>query len=132
MMAFGSKLGVCGAMEAQPNVDPPISDHCSQAQGARAAAQVQDGALGPGAHNYNQQKHAVFGGETACGRAESQLDGAAAEKYQLEGVAANLACAIYKIVWCPPCVQLKELKQELGALRVAKVTGGAPNKLSKM
>jgi large subunit ribosomal protein L35e len=28
--------------------------------------------------------------------------------------------------------QLKELKQELGALRVAKVTGGAPNKLSKM
>ena len=29
-------------------------------------------------------------------------------------------------------VQLKELKQELGALRVAKVTGGAPNKLSKM
>jgi hypothetical protein len=30
------------------------------------------------------------------------------------------------------CPQLKELKQELGALRVAKVTGGAPNKLSKM
>jgi len=29
-------------------------------------------------------------------------------------------------------VQLKELKQELGALRVAKVTGGALNKLSKM
>lgn len=29
-------------------------------------------------------------------------------------------------------LQLKELKQELGALRVAKVTGGAPNKLSKM
>ena len=29
-------------------------------------------------------------------------------------------------------VQLKDLKQELGALRVAKVTGGAPNKLSKM
>lgn len=28
--------------------------------------------------------------------------------------------------------QLKELKIELGALRVAKVTGGAPNKLSKM
>ncbi|KAK9790366.1 hypothetical protein WJX73_010050 [Symbiochloris irregularis] len=28
--------------------------------------------------------------------------------------------------------QLKELKQELGALRVAKVTGGAPNKLSKI
>jgi large subunit ribosomal protein L35e len=28
--------------------------------------------------------------------------------------------------------QLKDLKQELGALRVAKVTGGAPNKLSKM
>ncbi len=28
--------------------------------------------------------------------------------------------------------QLKEFKQELGALRVAKVTGGAPNKLSKM
>ena len=28
--------------------------------------------------------------------------------------------------------QLRELKQELGALRVAKVTGGAPNKLSKM
>jgi large subunit ribosomal protein L35e len=27
---------------------------------------------------------------------------------------------------------LKDLKQELGALRVAKVTGGAPNKLSKM
>ena len=29
-------------------------------------------------------------------------------------------------------LQLKDLKQELGALRVAKVTGGAPNKLSKM
>ena len=29
-------------------------------------------------------------------------------------------------------MQLKELKQELSALRVAKVTGGAPNKLSKM
>ena len=28
--------------------------------------------------------------------------------------------------------QLKELKTELGGLRVAKVTGGAPNKLSKM
>ncbi|EIE24848.1 hypothetical protein COCSUDRAFT_28397 [Coccomyxa subellipsoidea C-169] len=28
--------------------------------------------------------------------------------------------------------QLKEFKQELGALRVAKVTGGAPNKLSKI
>lgn len=29
-------------------------------------------------------------------------------------------------------VQLKELKQELAGLRVAKVTGGAPNKLSKI
>ena len=29
-------------------------------------------------------------------------------------------------------VQLKELKTELGTLRVAKVTGGAPNKLAKM
>ena len=29
-------------------------------------------------------------------------------------------------------VQLSELKAELAALRVAKVTGGAPNKLSKM
>lgn len=29
-------------------------------------------------------------------------------------------------------LQLKELKQELAALRVAKVTGGAPNKLSKI
>jgi ribosomal protein L29 len=29
-------------------------------------------------------------------------------------------------------LQLKELKQELAGLRVAKVTGGAPNKLSKM
>jgi large subunit ribosomal protein L35e len=28
--------------------------------------------------------------------------------------------------------QLKDLKAELAALRVAKVTGGAPNKLSKM
>jgi large subunit ribosomal protein L35e len=28
--------------------------------------------------------------------------------------------------------QLKEFKAELAALRVAKVTGGAPNKLSKM
>lgn len=28
--------------------------------------------------------------------------------------------------------QLKELRQELAALRVAKVTGGAPNKLSKI
>ena len=31
-----------------------------------------------------------------------------------------------------PRVQLKELKTELAQLRVAKVTGGAPNKLSKM
>lgn len=37
----------------------------------------------------------------------------------------GFACAI-----CIP--QLKDLKTELGALRVAKVTGGAPNKLSKM
>ena len=29
-------------------------------------------------------------------------------------------------------LQLKELKQELAGLRVAKVTGGAPNKLSKI
>ena len=29
-------------------------------------------------------------------------------------------------------LQLKELKAELALLRVAKVTGGAPNKLSKM
>ncbi len=29
-------------------------------------------------------------------------------------------------------MQLKDLKQELSALRVAKVTGGAPNKLSKI
>jgi hypothetical protein len=29
-------------------------------------------------------------------------------------------------------LQLNELKTELAALRVAKVTGGAPNKLSKM
>jgi len=28
--------------------------------------------------------------------------------------------------------QLKDLKTELATLRVAKVTGGAPNKLSKM
>lgn len=28
--------------------------------------------------------------------------------------------------------QLKDLKTELALLRVAKVTGGAPNKLSKM
>ena len=28
--------------------------------------------------------------------------------------------------------QLKEFKSELSLLRVAKVTGGAPNKLSKM
>ena len=28
--------------------------------------------------------------------------------------------------------QLKDLKTELASLRVAKVTGGAPNKLSKM
>jgi large subunit ribosomal protein L35e len=28
--------------------------------------------------------------------------------------------------------QLKDLKTELAQLRVAKVTGGAPNKLSKM
>lgn len=32
----------------------------------------------------------------------------------------------------PAAPQLKELKQELSGLRVAKVTGGAPNKLSKM
>jgi len=30
------------------------------------------------------------------------------------------------------CSQLKDLKTELSALRVDKVTGGAPNKLSKM
>ena len=33
---------------------------------------------------------------------------------------------------CAHLSQLKELKTELAALRVAKVTGGAPNKLSKM
>lgn len=33
---------------------------------------------------------------------------------------------------CVYCLQLKELKEELAGLRVAKVTGGAPNKLSKM
>lgn len=33
---------------------------------------------------------------------------------------------------CLPALQLKDLKNELGGLRVAKVTGGAPNKLSKM
>lgn len=32
----------------------------------------------------------------------------------------------------PLIAQLKDLKTELAALRVAKVTGGAPNKLSKM
>jgi hypothetical protein len=32
----------------------------------------------------------------------------------------------------PPGAQLKDLKTELAQLRVAKVTGGAPNKLSKM
>jgi hypothetical protein len=32
----------------------------------------------------------------------------------------------------PANAQLKDLKAELAALRVAKVTGGAPNKLSKM
>ena len=35
-------------------------------------------------------------------------------------------------VLCSALPQLKDLKQELGGLRVAKVTGGAPNKLSKM
>lgn len=34
--------------------------------------------------------------------------------------------------FCIVSMQLKDLKQELAALRVAKVTGGAPNKLSKM
>jgi hypothetical protein len=33
---------------------------------------------------------------------------------------------------CLVLLQLNELKTELAALRVAKVTGGAPNKLSKM
>jgi ribosomal protein L29 len=33
---------------------------------------------------------------------------------------------------CSTLLQLNELKTELAALRVAKVTGGAPNKLSKM
>lgn len=42
---------------------------------------------------------------------------------------SDLACC-YPCL--PACLQLKELKQELGGLRVAKVTGGAPNKLSKM
>jgi large subunit ribosomal protein L35e len=32
----------------------------------------------------------------------------------------------------PVLPQLNELKNELALLRVAKVTGGAPNKLSKM
>jgi hypothetical protein len=42
-----------------------------------------------------------------------------------------LICAAVLLFHCSH-LQLKELKQELGQLRVAKVTGGAPNKLSKM
>ena len=38
-------------------------------------------------------------------------------------------CGKFLALWFQ---QLKELKAELAALRVAKVTGGAPNKLSKM
>ena len=46
------------------------------------------------------------------------------------------SCGVYMSIQ-NPChfwgfAQLKELKTELAALRVAKVTGGAPNKLSKM
>lgn len=47
----------------------------------------------------------------------------------LAGPSTVLCCALC-VFFC--AVQLKELKQELGGLRVAKVTGGAPNKLSKM
>ena len=42
-----------------------------------------------------------------------------------------MCCRLPPCVWCC-AVQLKDLKQELGGLRVAKVTGGAPNKLAKM
>lgn len=48
-------------------------------------------------------------------------------------VAAVAAAFVYQHSWSllfP--VQLKDLKQELAALRVAQVTGGAPNKLSKI
>lgn len=44
---------------------------------------------------------------------------------------AHKACSLADRAFLA-ALQLKELKQELGALRVAKVTGGAPNKLSKM
>lgn len=44
----------------------------------------------------------------------------------------SLACPFPCPFPSPPCSQLKDLKTELSALRVDKVTGGAPNKLSKM
>ena len=37
-----------------------------------------------------------------------------------------------QLLFLASLLQLKELKTELAALRVAKVTGGAPNKLSKI
>ncbi|KAB5533833.1 hypothetical protein DKX38_016919 [Salix brachista] len=40
----------------------------------------------------------------------------------------NLVCGCRNIVTC----KLKDLKAELALLRIAKVTGGAPNKLSKI
>lgn len=51
-------------------------------------------------------------------------------------MAASAVASLREELIASPCslprLQLKDLKQELGGLRVAKVTGGAPNKLSKM
>lgn len=50
-----------------------------------------------------------------------------------DALLCNLRCHVWELTsfFASP-LQLKDLKTELGALRVAKVTGGAPNKLSKM
>jgi len=47
-------------------------------------------------------------------------------------IQAMSAHLVFRVLTAIFILQLKDLKQELGALRVAKVTGGAPNKLSKM
>lgn len=80
---------------------------CSEDQGTRAEGQEQAGAAGSGAF--------------------------------LRSFYMVLCCSLCPwptntdlLLWLLLCLQLNELKTELAALRVAKVTGGAPNKLSKM
>lgn len=84
---------------------------CSEDQGARAAGQEQERARGSG--------------EALCRRHAA-----------LQLAVAHLLAASRRPSFSHALrlhhPQLKDLKTELAALRVAKVTGGAPNKLSKM